>query len=104
MPGHCLDASCDGCGYGAETSVGAGNDGKLYVAAFDPGRREIVAVDEQAAIARGWTIYPDPWLDNAPLAVLGREPYRPAPGATKAFTCPLCDRATLRFHLGGFWD
>jgi hypothetical protein len=104
MPGHILNASCDSCGYGTLTRVGAGNDGKLYVAAFDPSRREVVAVDDDVAKAGGWTIYPDPWLDNAPFAVWGREPYEPAPGSAKAFTCPLCGREALCFHLCGFWD
>jgi hypothetical protein len=104
MPGHMVHAACDACGYqSSQLSVGAANDRKLYVAAFDPGRGEIVCVDKVTATERGWTMFRDPWLDDL-RGLLRGEPYQPARGDEEVFGCPLCGKDDLRFYRVGNWD
>jgi hypothetical protein len=74
--------------------VGAGNDCKLYVAAFDPSKREIIGLDKETAEREGMVIYNDPYLDNAVNV----------PGPAAAYKCPLCGTNDLKFHRVGHWD
>ena len=94
------------CAYQAGTLlVGVGDpDWKLYVAAFDLSKREIVRTDRETAEREGMVIYTDPYLGNTANMILQNEPYRPGPGPAATYQCPLCGTNSLKFHRVGFWD